>query len=51
MHMYVVWFWHSMALCGMNYGAYKRKRELFFTLAIKPLKEKLIVNDFPSAAG
>ena len=48
----VVWFWHSVALCGMNYGTYKRKRELFFlTLAEKPLKKKLIVNHSPSAAG
>ena len=34
----------SMALFGMNYGTYKRKRELFFDSWRETAKEKLIVN-------
>ena len=51
MHMYVVWFWYSMALFGMYYGTYKRKRKLFFGSCWKTTKEKFIVNHSPSAAG
>ena len=41
MHMYVFWFWHSMALSGMNYGTYKRKRELFFDSCWKTAERKI----------
>ena len=44
-------FWHSVALCGMNYGTYKRKLELFFDSCWKTGKRNLSVNHYPNAAG
>ena len=41
MHRYVFWFWHSVALCGMNYGTYRRKRELVFDSYWKTAERKI----------
>ena len=41
MHMFVVCYWYSMALCGMDYGTHKQKRELFFHPCWKTAKRKI----------
>ena len=51
MHMYVVWFWYSMGLYGMNYVLTNENENYFLTIAGKPTKEKFIVIHSPSAAG